>query len=210
MAYVTPTANGSREWARVATRPVIGPGVNTWLLVARPAVWHGTEEQIATEEVEMAAGDALAFWLGFPHRWITPGVKVLSIEASKKPLTLDRPSSERRESLPQIPTVSGSPWYVRVKFLSELARTSMPWPVITRDAFGWIYAPSSSAEWLLLQAETPRPPDAAEKKEARSIVEQTIETATDTGATIGKVALGLGAILAGAFAAGIFFRGRGR
>jgi len=207
MAYdVTPKANGSREWARVATRPVIGPGVNTWLLVARPAIWHGTEEQITTEAVEMAAGDALAFWFDFPHRWLMDGIKVLSMEVSRAPLTLDRPSSERREDLPEIPTVSGSPWYVKIKFLSTLARTSMPWPVITRDAFGWVYRPSSSVEWMLLQAETPRPPDAAEKKQAASIVERL----TDTGSTVANVAIALGVILAGAVVAGVFGRVRGR
>lgn len=198
MAYVTPKANGSAEWARVATRPVIGPGVNVWLLVGRPPVWHGTEEQIPREEVETAAADALAFWLDFPHRDLMSGLTILSTEASREPLSLARPSSERRESLPVIPTIAGSPWYVRIKFLSELARTSLPWPVITRDLFGWTYRPSSSAEWMLLQAETPRPPDAAEKAAAKTIAGRFMARVERAG----NAAIAVGMVLAIATAIG--------
>lgn len=139
----------------------MGPGVNLWLLARRG------DDDVSASEVHDGAEAALAYWLGFPPG-VVPGIRVLDITASRTPLELGAPAAERRETLPgPVPTVAGSrPWFVRLTFLSKLARTDLPWPVISRDFLGPDYAPSNEADWLLLSAAAPRPATVDEERQA--------------------------------------------
>jgi len=171
------------EWAKQASRPVIGPGVNTWLLA------RSSDDDVSPKAIEKAVGEVLAFWLGYP-RDMVPGsdIRFLNVEVSPTPLQLEH-MAQRREDLPgELPIVAGNhPWYVRLTFVSNMARTELPWPVVTRDFLGWDYSPSDHAEWLLLAASEPRP---ASEAEAHA-VEKPLETAArKTGELAHDVAKG--------------------
>ena len=177
------------EWAKQAERPVMGPGVNRWLLVRR------SDDDVSTDEVETSAREALAFWLGFAGPSMMRGIKVLSVQVSPKPLSLAHPLALRREELPELPIVAGGkpPWYVVLEFSSTLPRTSLPWPVITHDALGWDYRPSASADWMMMGAEAPR--EAKPDETPKGPLERLEKSAGELGDTLKNVAIGVAALV---------------
>ena len=196
----------AEQWAAKATRPIMGPGVNVWLLARR------SDDDVSEKEVETSAADALAYWLGFAHRSMMTGVRILSTVTSHEEPTIQNALSFRREDLPELPLIRGgkAPWFVVLTFSSTLGRTELPWPVITRDTFGWDYAPSSAAEWMLVRAAKPRPMTAEEKpltgmeslKKEFSEASESVSKAMKPGINIVLVV----AVVAAALAALSYFR----
>ena len=172
----------AEEWSRRTEIPVYPGKVQRWILVRH------SDDDVAQAEVETDAVDALAKWLGFPHRGLLPGVKVVSSRASLEEPRVSRRMSKRPEELPELVAVKGQrPWWVELEWTSTSSRTELPWPVLTRSVTGWHWEPSMEADWMLRTVDKPRAPTVEEKP--KSPMERVEETAKDVASAFKGVAI---------------------